>query len=54
MKPRKVVLTIETESTAPIKVLRQKDLLKLTACWEGTIEIPVLQVQANVIKKEKK
>ena len=50
MKVRKVFITLELETNVPIKKLKDKNL------WEfGSYDdfLDIIQVQANVIKKEK-
>lgn len=55
MKPRRVVLTVEVETDAPLAWLRKVECLYLHAeptSWG--IEAEVLQISANVIRDEKK
>lgn len=46
MKPRRVIVTIELETAAPLSVLREKD------GWVCD-DAEVIQVQANVIRQPK-
>lgn len=47
MKPRRVVITLEAETDIPLKEIKHLDE------WAWFRSIKALQVQANIIKKEK-
>ena len=60
MMPRKVIITMEVETDAPLKVLINSDnwpirfyLIK-TGGFQNSYASEVLQIQANVIKEGKK
>ena len=47
------MLHLEVETDLPLDHIR-KQIGKPMAVWEGAAKIRVIQVQANVIRKEKK
>jgi hypothetical protein len=49
MKPRKVMLTIETETTLPLRAFRAMRERWLEAC-DGQAGFEVTQIHANVVK----
>lgn len=49
MKPRRVIITLEVETDAPISELREKGKFNIYHIQFG---IRIMQVQANVIKKK--
>lgn len=56
MKPRRVFVTIEMETDAPLHDLRQRRNLGVRVCdTKGYLhKVRILQVQANVARPEKK
>jgi hypothetical protein len=56
MKPHRVILTVELETDIPVKDLKLavKGLFECVPAGDLTGILEVVQVQANVIKKERK
>lgn len=55
MTPRRVIVTLEIETSAPLAALRNKDRVFFEAydCDDCPVELSIKQVQANVIRAEK-
>lgn len=54
MEPRKVILTLEVQTDAPLPVLRNRNAYRSMDVGLGTpYEVDILQVQANVIDAKK-
>jgi len=50
MKPRKVMLTLEVETDAPLAVLRKSGSYSSMEVGLDAYDVAVLQVQANVVE----